>query len=221
MPRPALSSDAIEQQRARTLAAALRLFGEQGVAGVSMRAIASAVQLSPMALYRYFPGGKGEVLATIRGHGFESLALEFGRASAGLQDPIEQILSLTEALLGFALAHSDVYRLMFDLTQPEEHEAYLATRRAAAWKLPAQALHTAIDRGLLQADREIFPHLVFAAVHGVLSFELSGQPSPQRRLERLLGPMLETLFRGAGAGPLVLRKIRKTFRREPHKPTQE
>jgi hypothetical protein len=120
-------------------------------------------------------------------------------------------LSLARALVGFALEGAGLYRLMFDLTQSEEGEAYLVSRRASAWRLPAEALQAAVDQGLLHADREILPHLVFAGVHGVLSFELSQQPSPARRLDRLLGPMLETLLRGAGAGPAVVRKVRRAF----------
>lgn len=208
MARPALSDAELAQQRQRSLDAALRLFVEQGTAAVSMRAIASEVDLSAMALYRYFPGGKNEVLATVRCRGFDDLAGRFERACAE-GDPIDHFLALTRALVGFATEHASLYRLMFDLTQPEEQEAYLAGHRARAWRVPEGVLHAAIDRGLLQADRGLFPHLVFAAVHGVLSFELSRQPNPARSVRRLLGPMLETLFRGAGAGPASLRKIRK------------
>jgi hypothetical protein len=100
---------------------------------------------------------------------------------------------------------------MFDLTQPEEQEAYLATCRARAWKIPAGVLHAAIDQGLLSAKRDLFPHLVFAAVHGVLCFELSGQPHPERRVSRLIGPMLATLFNGASASPAVVKKLERAF----------
>jgi AcrR family transcriptional regulator len=211
MPRLALSEVDVERQRQRALDAALVLFDQNGVPGVSLRAIAAEIGLTAMALYRYFPGGKNEVLATLRGRGFDDLAERFERAGEATTDPIDRFVALARILVAFALDNAALYRLMFDLTQPEEQEVYLATRRARAWKIPAGALHQAIDQGLLQAKRELFPHLVFAAVHGVLCFELSGQPSPERRVSRLIGPMLATLFRGASARPAVLKKIEKAF----------
>jgi len=211
MPRPALSEFDVERQRQRVLDAALVLFERDGVPGVSLRAIAGEVGLTAMALYRYFPGGKNEVLATLRGAGFDDLAGRFEQASSAGVDPIDRFVALARALVAFALENAALYRLMFDLTQPEEQEAFLATRRARAWKIPAGVLHAAIDQGLLQAKRDLFPHLVFAAVHGVLCFELSGQPSPERRVSRLIGPMLATLFRGASASPGIVHQIERAF----------
>jgi AcrR family transcriptional regulator len=211
MPRTALTEVEVERQRERALDAALVLFDQHGVAGVTLRAIAAEIQLTAMALYRYFPGGKNEVLATVRGRGFDALAERFERATKPSSPPLDRFLVMGGVLVGFALENAALYRLMFDFTQPEEQEEYLAARRARAWKLPAAALHSAIDEGALQADRELFPHLVFAAVHGVLCFELSAQPSPERRVNKLMGPMLATLFRGASASAAVLRKIDRAF----------
>ena len=211
MPRPALSELDVERQRQRALDAALVLFDQHGVSGVSLRAIAAEVGLTAMALYRYFPAGKNEVLATLRGRGFDGLAERFERADRAAAEPIERFIALSRVLVAFALENAALYRLMFDLTQPEEQEAYLATRRSRAWKIPAGVLQSAIDQGLLEANRELFPHLVFAAVHGVLCFELSAQPNPARRVHRLMGPMLVTLFRGAAASPALLGKIEKAF----------
>jgi AcrR family transcriptional regulator len=44
------------------LAASLKLVGEQGISGTSMADIASATGVSRATLYRYFPGGKDEVM---------------------------------------------------------------------------------------------------------------------------------------------------------------
>ena len=197
----------LEQQRRRSLDAALHLFVKHGAPGVSMRSIAGAVDLTAMALYRYFPGGKNEVLATLRGRGFDGLAEQFEQASAA--DPLDRFLALVRTLVDFARENAALYRLMFDLTQPEEQEAFLAARRARAWSIPQGMLHALIDAGVLAADRELFPHLVFAAVHGVLCFELSAQRNPVRRASRLLGPKHETVFRGAGAGPAEHRRQKK------------
>lgn len=196
----------VHDQRERALAAAFELFKAQGIEAVSLRAIASAVNVTAMALYRYFPGGKNEVLATLRGRGFEELAARFDAAVRDVSKPIEQILALTVSLVRFALDSPGLYRLMFDVTQAEENDAHLASRRKLAWRLPGEAFAEAIRQGLLKGEPELLPHLVFAAVHGMISFQLSGQPQAERKLIVMLVPLMELLLRGAGATPAVLRK---------------
>jgi AcrR family transcriptional regulator len=198
----------VHDQRERALAAALSLFKAQGIEAVTLRAIASEVNLTAMALYRYFPGGKSEVLATIRGRGFEELAARFEAAVGDVSKPIDQILALTVSLVRFALDSPGLYRLMFDFTQAEESDGYLASRRKLAWRRPGEAFAEAVRQGLLKGEPELLPHLVFAAVHGMISFQLSGQPQAERKLVVMLVPLMELLLRGAGATPAVLRKAR-------------
>ncbi|MEW2544378.1 helix-turn-helix domain-containing protein [Streptomyces sp. NPDC047002] len=56
-----------ETTRARILAAALRLFGEQGFEATTMRQIADACALTERTVYRYFPFKDDLVLAEVRG----------------------------------------------------------------------------------------------------------------------------------------------------------
>ncbi|MDY7229588.1 TetR/AcrR family transcriptional regulator [Hyalangium rubrum] len=212
MARPPLSPEAVQQQRERALRAAFVLFTRHGVESVSLRAVAQELEMSPMALYRYFPGGKGELLATLRGSGFEALAAELESAIVGVDDLLERLLRLTLALIHFATSQSALYRLMFDVTQEEEHDVYLATRRERAWRTASTCFAAAIRAGLLRGDPKTLPHVFFAAIHGVIAFEFSTQPDPDRRLSRLIGPMLETLFRGSGGSLATLRRVRRTFR---------
>jgi AcrR family transcriptional regulator len=198
----------VHDQRDRALDAAFELFKANGIEAVSLRAIASEINVTAMALYRYFPGGKGEVLATLRGRGFEELAEGFDAAVAAVPKPIEQILALTVSLVRFALDSPGLYRLMFEVTQQEENDGYLASRRKLAWRRPGEAFAEAIRQGLLEGDAELLPHLVFAAVHGMISFQLSGQPQAERKLIVMLVPLMELILRGAGATPAVLRKVR-------------
>ena len=196
----------VHDQRDRALRAAVQLFKESGIEAVTLRAIASEVNVTAMALYRYFPGGKSEVLATLRGRGFEELAARFDVAVSDVSKPIEQILALTVSLVRFALDSPSRYRLMFDVTQAEENDGYLATRRQLAWRRPAEAFAEAVRQGLLEGEPELLPHLVFAAVHGMISFQLSEQPQAERKLIVMLVPLMGLVLRGAGAAPAVVRK---------------
>jgi AcrR family transcriptional regulator len=194
------------------LQAALELFRNKGIDAVTVRALASAVQLSPMALYRYFPEGRGEVLAAIRGRGFEDLATHLAGSLRGVHHPIDRVVAVTLAGVEFAMDRAPLYRLMFEVTQPEEGESYLATRRKAAWKVVQDAFDPALAEGLLRGERELVPQIFFAAVHGAILFEYSRQPYPNRRLHRLVPPMLEMLLRGAGAAPSAIRRARRQSR---------
>jgi AcrR family transcriptional regulator len=54
-----------DDPRENILALTLKLVGEQGIAGTSMADIGSAVGVSRATLYRYFPGGKDEVMESM------------------------------------------------------------------------------------------------------------------------------------------------------------
>ncbi|WP_329454453.1 TetR/AcrR family transcriptional regulator [Streptomyces sp. NBC_01497] len=56
-----------ESTRARILAAALRLFGEQGFEATTMRQIADVCRVTERTVYRYFPFKDDLVLAEVRG----------------------------------------------------------------------------------------------------------------------------------------------------------
>jgi hypothetical protein len=135
-----------------------------------------------------------------------------------VDDVIDRILRLTLALIRFATSRPELYRLMFDVTQAEERDPYLATRRERAWQTASACFTAAIRAGLLRGDPKKLPHLFFAGVHGVIAFEFSTQPDPDRRLSQLIGPMVETLLRGSGGSLAVIRRARRTFRTANHPP---
>jgi AcrR family transcriptional regulator len=217
MPRAALSDEAVREQRERMLTAALSLFARDGIESVSMRSVADAVGLSPMALYRYFPGGKSELVTTIRGRGFEQLAAQLSSARrAAADDPIAAILRIMEGGIRFGQRHPELYRLMFFVSQ-DERDPYLLSCRKLAWREATEPFAAAIAAGLLRGDRDTMPHLFFAAMHGAIALELSEQPDPRRRLDRLIVPMLETLLRGSGAAPATVDKVRRAFPSRPSK----
>ena len=210
MGRPAHSETHIIGRRQRIRAVAFALFAQHGVSGVSLRAIGDAIGLSAVALYRYFPGGTGEILAAVRADGFSELAAAFDAASAGISHPISRILRLAETIAGFALERPALYRLMFDVTQPEFEAVpgeMITEQRRIAWAHPVKAFEDAVGQGFVQGDPAVLPHLFFAAIHGLIEFELSRQSDPRRTLEHLMKPMLRLLLRGAAADPSVVRRV--------------
>ena len=210
MGRPAHSAAYVAERRERILDGALALFTSQGVEAVSLRALAEGVGLSPMALYRYFPDGKREVLAAVRARGFAALAAGFAAAARATRHPVGRVLALAMVVVRLAISEPDLYRLMFEVAQPELEtlagEA-IGARRREAWTHAREAFATAVARGMLHGDPDLLPHVFFAGIHGVVEFELSRQPDPDRNVARLLKPMLRTLLAGSGASAASLRRV--------------
>jgi AcrR family transcriptional regulator len=210
MGRPALSDRHLAERRERIFAAALDIFRRDGAAGVTMRALGEAVGLSPMALYRYVPAGKAGVLATLRCRGFDALAAAFVTAAAGERHPVSRVLALCQAIVRFAAERPDLYRLMFEVTQPELETVAgeeIALARQRAWAPALEAFGAAVGQGMLRGDPQLLPHVFFAGIHGVIEFELSRQSDPHRNVDRLMRPMLRTLLAGCGATPAALRRV--------------
>ncbi len=104
-------------RRGEILAAATRIFLEEGTANVTMRRIAAAVGVSTTALYVYF-ADKDAILQAIAEATFAELlgALEASQRTGGT--PAERFRAGLRAYVGFGLARSDAYRLTFGAPSP-------------------------------------------------------------------------------------------------------
>lgn len=103
---------ATNDQRGRILDAALRLMGEQGSVGASMRQLATACDLNVATLYHYFPS-KADLLRSViaeRRYG-ERLSEERPPLDPSL-DPQTRLAKLLEWLWVHALEEEAVWRLV-------------------------------------------------------------------------------------------------------------
>lgn len=99
--------------RQSALDAAMRLFQAHGLAGVTMRAVATEVGVSAMALYRYFPNKAGLLrglweFAITELHGVINAAI----ARPGLSAR-QRLRAAIDAFLGYYETRPDYYRLIF------------------------------------------------------------------------------------------------------------
>ncbi|MEZ7198462.1 TetR/AcrR family transcriptional regulator [Pseudodesulfovibrio karagichevae] len=101
-----------EKMRRRILDAARQLFVREGFDNVSMRRIASRIEYSPAALYRYFRN-KREILSALREEGFARFVERQQRSRKRFPDPVERLRDGARGYIGFALAEPDHYHLMF------------------------------------------------------------------------------------------------------------
>lgn len=99
--------------RAEILAAAERLLVERGHAdGVTIRAIADAVGVTPPAIYLHFPDRDALVFA-VAAEQFARLDRAVTRAIAGIDDPVEALRAAAHAYVQFGLRRPAEYRVLY------------------------------------------------------------------------------------------------------------
>ena len=97
--------------RAALLEAGRALLRDQGLAAISLRAVAKAAGVSHAAPYRHFRD-KEHMLACVAEAGYEQLS-DAIEAAAAVEDPAEQIQVAMVGYLRFALANRELHHLMF------------------------------------------------------------------------------------------------------------
>lgn len=160
---------------ARLVDEAARLLAEHGPAGLSLRRVAAAAEVSTMPVYTLF-GDKQGLLAAMHREAFRRL----GDALAGVpqtDDPLADVVALGLAYRRAALASPHLYGLMFGRMAPEFSPD--AEGRAAA-DLTYRPLVEGVARcqraGLFTGDEpdRIALHL-WAVSHGMVNLELNDQ----------------------------------------------
>ena len=136
----------------RIAAAAGKLLDRQGSEGVTMRSVAKAVGITPMALYRHFADRDG-LLSTLADRGFEDLAGRIERATLPA-DVERRLMKIMDVFLDFALEKPRLFELMFlERRQgarqfPEDFRA----GRSPTAKYAAAALEAGMKKGVFRED---------------------------------------------------------------------
>src|SRR3954454_4693874 len=154
--------------RETLLEAALRLLEERGPGALRIRDLAAAAEQSTMGVYTHF-GSKQGLLEQLYLHGFARLEERLNAVPSAGQGR-QELLTFALAYREFALDNEALYGLMFERATPDfvpsdaSRLAGLATfellaERIAGWRtdLPDPAPDA---------------HLVWAAMHGLVSIEL-------------------------------------------------
>lgn len=110
-----------EELRQRILAAAFAIHEREGIAAMSMRALATEVGLSPMALYRYF-SGKAQLLRALGEVAMADVEAEVTAATADLPTARERLRASADTFIAYWEARPDRFRLLYmtpETMQPE------------------------------------------------------------------------------------------------------
>lgn len=167
-----------EATRRRIMEAARELFVREGVAGVTMRRIAQAIEYTPTAIYHHF-ADKDALLRELCDHDFRALAQVFLRVGR-IPDPVERLRAIGKAYLRFGLEHREQYRFMF-MTEHvdvphDKRNLEKGNPDEDAYAFLREAVRDAIAGGHLAApfqDEEMVAQMLWAAVHGFVALRIT------------------------------------------------
>ncbi|MBA4208575.1 MAG: hypothetical protein C0454_03510 [Parvibaculum sp.] len=185
---------AIDSVRARTLAAAMQILADKGVAALSLRAIADSAGIGLASIYHYF-ANKDELLLQLALTGFHDLQREIAHFRT-LPEHAPPMRAAARAFFNFVLAHPALATLMFDEHLMAQHgalrEAELAT--IAAYRASMEE-----DDRLPPEHQENAAHAIWAMGRGIAALIASYPPGeiPPDRVEKLLAGAAFLIDRGA------------------------
>ncbi len=212
MPR-VLSDQQVSAFRRRLCEVAQRLFAERGVHGVTLRALAHEAGCSRMTPYRYFKD-KSEILAAVRTAGFNRFADAIEEAARAERDPARRLEALGRTYLRFAREDPHAYRVMFEISQQDEHRYSELVKQIQRSQQPMlDTVEDCVRAGVVHGDPLNVVHVLWAGLHGLNTLHLADKLHLGRDLDELSEVMVKSLGRAVASDP----SPRPAARRPTHK----
>ena len=156
---------------------------------MTLRRVAEAAGTSTMAVYTHF-GGMDELRRAVRLDGYERLTAALAGVESG-PDAVANVVGLCAAYHANAVAHPDLYRVMFMEEPLDEQDAEAC---GASFTALVDAVSHALEaRALRGDDPEALAANLWAFGHGTISLQLAG----------LLAPEQATALAASGLGDLL------------------
>jgi AcrR family transcriptional regulator len=160
----------------RIAIAARRLLDKEGAEAVTMRRVAKAVGITPMAIYRHYPC-RAALLNSLADEGFEQLAVRLTgkRFSRSIEERLKQ---MGEIYLDHALENPRLFELMF--VKPREGARRYPQDFKAGGSPTANLMAEAVREGMESGDflEDDVWEIVFemgALSHGLIMLYLGGR----------------------------------------------
>jgi AcrR family transcriptional regulator len=188
------------ERREEILAAALKLFTEFGVYGVSTRQIAQAVGISQPTLYAYFPT-KDDIGAELHARAFALLARRLADGNRGAIETPECLASMLRIYVDFGLENPDMYRIAFMAEQAgnwwKTQDVSLSPATQSTYGVLFAEISKLRARGLtVDLDPETLTQSVWSGMHGLVSLLIAKPKFPWVEREHLIESHLAILARG-------------------------
>lgn len=182
--------------RTAVVEAARELLMQDGLSGLSLRRLASRLDVTAAALYAYVDN-KRDLLEAVIEVEFNRLIAEFQRYESG--DPITRMCNMSWAYVNYAQENPRVFRTMFMFraqlsSETSGNDFAMATQ---AFTVARKPLADAIEQGLLRKGDPLMHHLtVWTAVHGAATVLLLGPDLGTHGADQLKRSVILAIVRG-------------------------
>jgi AcrR family transcriptional regulator len=160
----------------RILHAARTLFETDGADGVSMRRVADAVGITPMAIYRHFPN-RAALLKRISDDSFNEIAHHWSARGKG-KDIIARLMAVQRIYLDYALAHPHLFDHAFSSKRDDarRYPEDFRDRLSPTLNVVADVVTEAMDAGVLRRD-DVWDvaMTLWAHTHGLIALYRAGR----------------------------------------------
>jgi AcrR family transcriptional regulator len=146
---------------------------------VTIRAVASAVGVTPPSVYLHF-ADKDELLFAICERHFAQLDRVTPEAAAGSDDLLESLALRGRAYIRFGVEHPEQYRILFMRKPAHTPESFQLDRLrdAAAFGHLIEHVAKSVDAGLIEGDPLLVALGLWSVVHGLTSLLISKPEFP-------------------------------------------
>ncbi|HEY0462838.1 MAG TPA: TetR/AcrR family transcriptional regulator [Polyangiaceae bacterium] len=177
--------------------AALHAIERQGMAEVSLRAVARSLGVSPRAPYRHF-ATKEQLLAAVAVEGFRMSAKFTASRLEAAVDPMARLRAAVEAYVLFAAKHPPAFRVMYaPYAAVEESVSDLVRARAEGHAAMMQLISAAQATGQVRTGDPLQIGLaIWSTMHGLAVLIVEGQlgrfdrPADATKLAKLVADLL-------------------------------
>jgi AcrR family transcriptional regulator len=190
------------------LKAAERVLERDGLAGLTLRAVAREAGVSHAAPTHHF-GDLTGLVSELAAIGFRQFNEAMRAAGASGTTLMEKGMARAKAYVGYAQAHPGMYGLMFrterlDMSRPSLHEAASAAFAGLAGSI-GESRHERIEEDALSLDQAAAIVRAWSLVHGFTTL----------LLDYRLSDVLRRLPKGTSAEMLLDAMLRTTIGRPP------
>ena len=195
MPRT-LSPVEISEFREQACAAASKLFAQRGTDGVTMRALAEVMGISPMKPYHYFRD-KEEILAAAVIRAFTHFVTALDEAEKAHGTALDMAQARRRAYVAFALEEPDAYRIMFEMPYPDllKYPSLAETVERARLTM-RRSMDLLVAEGVVVGDSATLGYVFWCCLHGPISLYLAGKLDSREQLETVLDIAVKGLLAG-------------------------
>ena len=188
-----------EALRKDILQIARELAGREGWGSVSIRKIADLIEYSPPVIYEHFEN-KEAILMALKMEGFQTLLADSRQAASLYTQPADRLLAQARAYWHFALAHTDLYQVMFSIGgvacglqhMPKEAQAHVDHSGHSIRETLAELV--AAGR-YPDADVSFKFEAFWALLHGLVSLALVNKIGCHQRVEKILDDAVQGFIR--------------------------